>query len=152
RPRCYVVSTGFEFLTADDINARSFATVVRRLEKTKKLPRMLRYVSQHFMALSNAPAAQTEYRLYNCETLYSSFLSHFLKAGFRLEPPDEQLMMAVFSSQEGFESYMGRSLGSAITGLYHPATNRLLVYDYGTNKAFVEGTKKLERLAQEGSS
>src|SRR5581483_7362042 len=79
RPRCHVVATGFEFLTADDVNSRAFATAVRRLERTQRLPRLLRYDSAHFMALSNAGAAQTEYRLYNCETMYAAFVKHFRK-------------------------------------------------------------------------
>src|SRR5262249_16260409 len=49
-------------------------------------------------------------------------------------------------------SYMGQRLPAAVTGLYQPVTNRLVVYDYGTNRAFVDAMKKLEGLAQEGSS
>lgn len=151
RPRCYVAATGFEFLTADDVNARAFATHVKRLERAKKLPKMLRYDSEHFMALSNAPASQTEYRLYNCETLYAAFLKHFRGKGFTLIDPGEQLMVAVFSTQDGFESYLGQSPGSAVTGVYDRRANRLAVYDYGTNRAFVESIKKMEDQATRGS-
>jgi hypothetical protein len=152
RPRCHVVSTGFEFLSADDVNARAFATVVRRLERARKLPKMLRYDSEHFMALSNAGAAQTEYRLYNCETLYAAFVKHFKGKGFALGDSGEQLMVAMFSSQDGFESYLGQSLSSAVTGIYDRNTNRLAVYDFGTNRAFVESIKKMEEQAARGSS
>jgi len=152
RPRCHVVATGFEFLTADDVNSRAFATVVRRLERTKKLPKMLRYDSEHFMALSNAGSAQTEYRLYNCETMYSAFTKHFQGKGFRLADSGEQFLVAVFGTQDGFESYLGQSLGSAVTGIYDRQTNRLAVYDFGTNRAFVEAIKKMEGQATQGST
>jgi hypothetical protein len=104
------------------------------------------------MALSNSGSAQTEYRLYNCETMYAAFLKHFKKKGFALEEPDEKLMVAVFGTQDGFESYMGQRLPAAVTGLYQPGTNRLVVYDYGTNRAFVDAMKKMEGMAQGGSS
>ena len=150
RPRCHVAATGFEFLTGDEVNSRAFATVVRRLERTRQLPRMLRYDSKHFMALSNAGAAQTEYRLYNCETLYSAFFKHFRAKGFSLAAPGEQLMVAVFSSQDGFDSYLGQSPGQAVTGVYDRAVNRLAVYDFGTNKAFLDSIRRMG--AQQGSA
>lgn len=144
RPGCYVVCTGFEFLDADDVNARAFAAVVRRLERTKGLPKMLRYDTEHFMALSNAGAAQTEYRLYNCETLRAAFLKHFRAKGFTPREPDEQCQVAVFGTQAGFETYLGHSPGQAVTGVYDRGTNRLAVYDFGTNRAFLEGVERME--------
>jgi hypothetical protein len=58
------------------------------------------------------------------------------------------MMVAIFDSQSGFEAYLGKTLSSAVTGLYHTPSNRLLVYDYGTNRAFKAGAKKGEELVR----
>jgi hypothetical protein len=45
--------------------------------------------------------------------------------------------VAIFDSQTGFEAYLGQKMSPVITGMYHPSTNRLVVYDYGRNEAFL---------------
>ena len=41
-------------------------------------------------------------------------------------------------TQAGFEAYVGQRLDASVTGLYHTKTNRLIVYDYGQNRSFVD--------------
>src|SRR5262249_53782505 len=47
---CHVMSTGFELLTQEDVNARGFATAMRRLQSNKSLAKVYRYDSEHFLA------------------------------------------------------------------------------------------------------
>jgi hypothetical protein len=61
-------------------------------------------------------------------------------------------MVAVFGSQDGFEAYLAQPVDSSVTGVYERHTNRLAVYDYGTNRAFVEAMKRLEEQAHRGSA
>jgi hypothetical protein len=47
-------------------------------------------------------------------------------------------MLAVFDSEDGFEAYLGKKMSSTVTGIYHPRTNRLVVYDLIRNDALME--------------
>ncbi|MFO0879725.1 MAG: DUF1570 domain-containing protein [Gemmataceae bacterium] len=152
RPGCYLLSSGFQVTTRDEIHAQAFARDMARLQQEHGLPRISRHDSKHFIALSNTSTADTEYRLENCETLYDSFFDHFRKRGFAVRPPAEKLMVAIFNSQKGFEAYLGQNPGDAITGVYHTPTNRLVVYDFATNNAFVRGKKRFEEVARSGST
>ena len=42
RPGCYLFCSGFQFVTADEINGRDFTEGMRRLEQSKHLPPMTR--------------------------------------------------------------------------------------------------------------
>jgi hypothetical protein len=119
RPGCHVVCGGFHFVTTDEVNPRDFATHMVQLSRRNKLPPMVRLDSKHFVALGNAPEGFSEYRLYNCETIYDSFFNHFRRRGFRVSEPGYKLMVAIFDSQKGFEAYLGRPMSTAITGIYH---------------------------------
>jgi hypothetical protein len=152
RPGCHVVCSGFEVVTKDDINAYQFHQEMRKLEGRNKLARTRLYFSKHFMACSNADEAYTEYRLDNCETIHADFFEHFRKRGFEVTAPGERMMVAVFDAQAGFEAYLGRTMTSAVTGLYHLRSNRLVVYDYATNRSFAQTRRQLEGLAKRGRS
>jgi hypothetical protein len=84
-------------------------------------------------------------RLRNCELLYSDFFDHFRRKGFAPQPPPTKLMVAIFDTQAGFEAYLGRKMSPFITGIYHPATNRFVTYDYGQNENFLAEKLKAER-------
>jgi hypothetical protein len=148
RPGCHVLCGGFSFVEADDINAREFANHMQQLQRQHRLTPMARFDSRHFVAISNAPTGDTEYRLHNCETIYSYFFDHFRRRGFAVREPGERLMVAVFDTHTGFEAYLGGRQSAAITGIYHLPSNRLIVYDYGTNPHFVAGKRRLDDLAR----
>jgi hypothetical protein len=80
--------------------------------------------------------------LRNCEVLYDDFFDHFHRRGFALKPARGKLMVAIFDSQAGFEAYLGRKMPAQIVGIYHPLTNRFVVYDISTNRAVVAQEKK----------
>jgi hypothetical protein len=137
RPGCHLFCGGFRLVTADDWNGAEFGKFMLDLAREHKLPPVARYDSKHFMALSNADDAFSELRLHNCELMYDVYYEHFGKKGFTLHEPTRKLMVAIFDSQYGIEAYIGSRLPPTITGLYHPGTNRLVVYDYGLNNDFV---------------
>ncbi len=148
RPGCYVYCSGFQFITADQINGPVFAEEMRRLEEKKHLPAMTRMDSEHFMAIGDADDDAIEHRLYNCETIYAIFLDHFRRKGFAVHPPSGRMMVAAFDSQEGFEAYLGRRMSTAITGIYDRDTNRLVIYDYSRNRAFRAAQKQGDDVAK----
>jgi hypothetical protein len=149
RPACHVFCRGFQVFSSDEVNGREFATLMNRLAQDGSVAAATRYDTKHFMAFSTANDLYTEHRLYNCETIYALFFSHFRRRGIPVREPTGRLMVAIFDSQTGIEGYLGYQLPSVVTGLYHPATNRLLVYDYGTNRALVAVKKQGQEIAKQ---
>jgi hypothetical protein len=145
RRDCFLVCGGFRFVPADEHDGREFGRFMHYLTAENKLGPAARFESKHFTAYSNADEEFAEMRLNNCELIYDLFFEHFRKKGFKVREPVTKLMVAVFDAQAGMEAYIGQRMPSAVTGLYHPKSNRLVVYDYGQNRAF-EDAKKQARL------
>jgi hypothetical protein len=152
RPGCHVICSGFRFESRDDLNGRDFAEHMIRLVHDNRLAPVTRFDSRHFMALSNAGDDFTEDRLYNCETIYALFFEHFRQKGFAVREPHEKLMVAVFDTQAGFEAYLSGKPSSALRGGYHQPSNRLVVYDYGQNRAFLSEKQLADREARQAPS
>jgi hypothetical protein len=151
RPGCCLFCSGFRFVTADEANGAAFAADMLRLERDRHLPPMARLDSAHFIAIGDAADDWMERRLDDGETLHAIFFEHFRSKGFPVQPADGRLMMAVFGDQDGFEAYLGRKPPDGVTGVYDPATNRLVVYDFGRNRMYEEtkrrGDAAVRRLA-----
>ncbi len=144
RPGCHLVCGGFRLLPGDQFEARDFARHMVALTRARRLPEVARFDSRHFTALSNADDAFSEAQLRHCELLHGLFVEHFRAKGFRLHEPAARLMVAMFDSQAGFEAYVGRALPVSVTGLYHLPSNRLVLYDFGQNRAFADQVRKAE--------
>jgi Protein of unknown function (DUF1570) len=140
RPGCFVACGGFRFVSEATSAIASFAHDMGRLPIEKGTAQNSRFMgrldTRHFVAMGPASDADLEYRLSNCEALYSLFFSHFRKHGFTIQEPSSKMMVAVFDTQSGFEAYLGRRMPTAVTGLYHPESNRLLIYDYESNRGY----------------
>lgn len=149
RPGCFLICSGFEFVSAEEYEGRQFIDQMLQLARSHKLPPMTRLDSKHFLAIGNTSEDYIEQRLYNCETMYALFFDHFRTKGFPIRPPGSKLMVAVFDSQAGLEAYMGQAMSTAVTGLYHKGTNRLVVYDYGQNRAYLAGKSQAEQQLKE---
>jgi hypothetical protein len=137
RKNCHVFCTGFRVVSSDEFEGREFGRLMVKLAKEHKLHQASRFDTKHFLSLSNAEDEFTELRLHNCELIYEIFFGHFRRKGFRLREPVGKLSVAIFDSQAGFEAYLGHKMPPTVTGVYDRRTNRLLVYDYGTNESFV---------------
>jgi hypothetical protein len=107
------------------------------------------YDSPHFTAMSNADEGFSEMRLGDCEQMYTFFYDHFRRRGFDLQPPAIKLMVAIFDSQAGFEAYLGQKLPVEIVGIYHPRTNRFVMYDFGQNRDYITQKEKAEKRGRE---
>jgi hypothetical protein len=152
RRDCYLVCGGFRVVPADEFDGREFGRLMHQLTDENHLEPAARFESQHFLAYSNADDDFAALRLNNCELIYPLFFEHFRKKGFKVREPGWKLMVAVFDSQAGFEAYVGQRMPSAVTGLYHTKTNRLVVYDYGQNRAFEESKRQAQLSARKIAS
>jgi hypothetical protein len=144
RPGCHLSCSGFHLQSADEFEGKEFSQFMVRLANEHKLYPMMRFDSPHFTALSNADDNFSEARLRNGELLYSLFYDHFQRKGFPLHKPHAKLMVALFDSQAGFEAYLGRKMSPLITGMYHPASNRFVMYDFGQNQAYLAQKRQAE--------
>jgi hypothetical protein len=149
RPGCFVRAGGFQLLGTEEFERADFSRFMVHLAQQHKLTAMVRFDSPHFTALSNAEENFSELRLRNCELLYLTFQEHFRRKGFTLRQPAARLMVAIFDTQAGFEAYLGRTMSPLITGIYHPATNRLVVYDYGQNRSYLSQKHQAERRVRQ---
>jgi hypothetical protein len=149
RPGCSLYCSGFRLFGTEDIESVDFSRFMVRLAGEHRLAGMARFDSPHYMALSNADDRFSEMRLRNCELLYSLFCDHFRRKGFTLRQPPAKFMVAMFDTQAGFEAYIGQKMSPLITGLYHPASNRLVVYDYGQNQIYVAQKRQVEQQARQ---
>jgi hypothetical protein len=145
RPDCFVLCSGFRILVHEDSSGKEFAATMLKLTREHNLGPMERYDSKHFMAITNAVDEYTEERLSNCETIHALFFDHFRSKGFAIREPSAKMMVAVFDTEEGFEAYLGTRMPTSVTGIYHRVSNRLVVYDYATNRAL----KAMKRAGQE---
>jgi hypothetical protein len=149
-PGRHVYCSGFRIDAINEHDTREFKKSMASLVREHKLPVMRDPIeSKHFLAIGNTDETFIKVQLEQCEMMYQMFLVHFREKGFKLQKPATRLMIAVFSSQEGFEAYLGHRIPSAITGIYHPPTNRLIVYDFGRNRALVESKKRFEERVRE---
>src|SRR5262249_19848973 len=148
-PARYVFCSGFRLEPAGPFETRQFSQHMERLARKYRLtPLGARYQSKHFVALGNTDEVFTRTQLERCELLYDHFLSHFRHKGFRLKDPPGKLMIALFDRQEGFEAYLGQRVPPTVTGIYHPESNRLVVYDYGRNRALLKSREQAEGMAR----
>jgi hypothetical protein len=148
RPGCFIICSGFQLIADDRSLDRAFEKEVHEFERSHRLKPMLRFESQHYLALSNADSSVSDLRLGNCELLYTAFFQHFRGKGFKIHEPAGKLHAVVFQSQSSFFDYLGTKLSPFVTGLYMFGPNRLVMYDFGTNQEFVVSKRKAEERGQ----
>lgn len=147
-PGRYVHCGGFRTEPPGQHEARAFAQLMDRLAQKHKLsPMGPRFRSRHFLALGNTDEAFARQQLQRCERMHDVFLDHFRGKGFRLTAPPARLMVALFDRQEGIEAYLNGPVPPMVTGLYHPASNRLVVYDFGRNRQLLRNREEAEQFA-----
>src|SRR5262249_41505323 len=152
-PGRHVFCSGFRTEPPGQFDSREFSRYMQHLTRKHRLsPLTPRFQSKHFIALGNPDEAFTQTQLERCELLYQHFLSHFRHKGFRLKDPPMKLMVALFDRQEGFEAYLGEKVPPTVTGIYHPASNRLGVYDYGRNRSLLKNREQAAQLARKLAS
>jgi Protein of unknown function (DUF1570) len=148
RPGCYLWCSGFRLIAQDEFESRDFVTFMTELTRKQHLVPVTRYDSPHFLALSNADEEFSEQRIRECELMYRLFYDHFRHKGFTLHEPAARLMLAMFNNQQGFEAYLGSKRSPFLTGLYHPDTNRFVLYDFGQNEAYRASMERAEKMSQ----
>jgi hypothetical protein len=149
RPGCHVVCGGFQLEEAGTADRSEFARHMQELVRKHKLHPVTRQDSKHFTAWGNASPAFTAERLRNCEALYDDFLTHFRRKGFAVRPPEARLMVAVFDAHAGFDAYLGQKMPANLVGIYHPPSNRLVIYDIHQNRGLLAGKQKLQEFSRQ---
>src|SRR5262249_44976988 len=116
-PGRHVVCGGFSIEPVDQFETREFVRCMTELVQRHKLPPLAdAFRSKHFLVVGNADEKFIQGQIERCELMHQMFLNHFRVKGFKLKTPATRLMVAVFSSPEGFEAYIGRPVPSGVTG------------------------------------
>jgi len=139
RPGCGLVCSGFRVVPRTTTPKPAESDLARdlvALAKEKGLPPVGRLDSDHFVAMGTAGDELLGLLLHHGEWAYLDFLDHFRQKGFAVRPPAGKLQLVAFDSPAGFEAYLGRKFPDEVTGVYHPASNRLVVYDFARNRTF----------------
>jgi hypothetical protein len=152
RPGCHLVCSGFRIVRDDAQDGNKFTQFMVDLAARHHLAPMRPFESAHFTAMSNADEGFSELRLGDCEQMYSFFYDHFRRKGFALQSPAGKLMVAIFDTQAGFDAYLGQKMPVDIIGIYHPGTNRFVMYDFGQNREYITQKQRAERQGREISS
>jgi len=148
RAGCYLQCGGFQVQTQEEFEAAEFGADLQGVASRYKLPTLVPYESEHFLAMSNAEEGFSNSRLKLCETQYRLFYDHFRRKNLTLYSPRSRLQVSMFDSQAGFEAYLGRKMSADIIGIYQPASNRLVMYDFARNDAFVARKQEALRKSQ----
>lgn len=148
RPDCFVHCSGFALLPAAVLPDTDFAEHMAKLQQQHRLSPMARFDSKRFSAVGNASEKLMIQNVRHCEKFYDLFYHHFQQKDFILVHPRQRLMLAIFDSPKGFEAYLGRKTSSGLTGMYHPGTNRLVLYDQNENLGYL--AYKMKSLEQAG--
>jgi len=144
-PGRHVVCSGFRLEPVDEFEKREFVRLMNELARTHRLPPMDRpFRSKHFLAVGNTDDRFIAAQLEHCELMYQQFVNHFRVKGLKLREPTTRLMVAVFTDQEGLEAYVGHPTSSQMTGIYHPVSNRLVIYDFGRSRALIRDRERFE--------
>jgi hypothetical protein len=149
KPGQFLWCSGFTIEPADRFETREFVNVMEALAREHKLsPMETPFRSKHFVAVSNTDEKFITEQLRRCELMHLMFLNHFAVKGFQLKPPASRLMVAIFDNQEGLEAYVGHRVAPTLAGVFHLASNRLVVYDFGRNRTLVASKERFEAQVQ----
>jgi hypothetical protein len=148
RPNSYLYTSGFRIEDTPEDETEAFGRVMVALSARYKLSPVSRFDSKHFTALSNTDDEFTRIYLRHGELIYDQFLDHFRSRGFKVATPPSKLMLAIFETQDGFEAYLGRKTPPGVTGLYDRGTNRLVVFDFGTNQTLLNQKQQAQDAAK----
>ncbi len=156
RPGCGLICSGFRIVPRTTV-ARIDPQSVGEIQLVRDLQRLVqgteravgRLDSRHFVAMGTASDEMLELMLFHGEWIYPEFLAHFREKGFALKPPSGRLQMVALDDQATFEAYLGRRMPDNVTGIYHPESNRLVVYDFARNRAFAAQREAIEASLRE---
>lgn len=144
----YLQCSGFSLQPVNVYQRQLFQQELSDLAREKKLPTLQGYSSPHFQAFSNASESFTNAQLRRSEDMYRQFQAHFQRKGFALTVPRQKMMITIFETPKGLNAYLNYPLSIAVTGLYHPPSNRLVVYNYANNKLLVKRTETTKKIAR----
>jgi len=114
---------------APELESSRISEVIARAEKSG-LARFEVSRSAHFVGVGDAPGPFREEALAVCEALGRVFLKHLQDRGFRVEFPENRMMVVVLRDQRSYSALVGQAPGQDVGGHYELDGDRLFVFDY----------------------
>ena len=106
-----------------------------KLAKSAGLTAVAHARSDHFLCLGDAPESFQREALRRCESLGEAFLAHFRGRGFVLAYPERRLTIIALKSLDSYAALLSKAPGKDVGGHYDLETNRLVIFDYRTQRA-----------------
>lgn len=88
--------------------------------------------SKNYVVCYNTTSAYAKWTSSLLERLQQAFIFYWKKMGCDVKPPEQPLVVLVFSDQASYAEYAHRELGAAVSsviGYYSPENNRIIMYD-----------------------
>ena len=99
--------------------------------------------AERFLGVGDAPDSFREGALEICAALGRLFLSDLRARGFKLDYPDDRLMVVVLKDSRSYEALLGEAPGIDVGGHFDLNSNRLVIFDFRPGR---EGTPGAERM------
>ncbi len=88
--------------------------------------------TKHYVICFDTSRAYAQWAAALFERLHDGFTNFWTRAGLDLEPPEQPLVVVIFSDRRRYEEYAARDLGAAtdrVVGYYNMLSNRVTTFD-----------------------
>lgn len=105
--------------------------------------------SKNYVVAYNTTRTYAEWTSSLLERLQRAFIAYWKKQGCAVKPPEQPLMVLVFSDQSAYAAYSKKDLGAAVgnvIGYYNLETNRIMMYDLTGMQAFGDSRGSLHDI------
>jgi hypothetical protein len=89
-------------------------------------------ITKHYVICFDTSRAYAQWAAALFERLHDGFMNFWTRAGLDLEPPEQPLIVVIFSDRRRYEEYAARDLGAAtdrVVGYYNMLSNRVTTFD-----------------------
>lgn len=99
--------------------------------------------TDRFLGVGDAPDSFRDAALEICEALGRLFLNDLRARGFRLEHPEERLMVVTLKDSRSYEALLGEAPGADVGGHFDLNANRLVIFDFRPGREANSGAERL---------
>lgn len=99
--------------------------------------------AERFLGVGDAPDSFREGALEICSALGRLFLSDLRARGFKLDYPDERLMVVVLKDSRSYEALLGEAPGLDVGGHFDLNSNRLVIFDFRPGREATPGAERM---------
>ncbi len=131
---------------ADDPQEAKEIAAVQALARQAGLAKFTENPSKRFVGLGDAKAEFCKAALAICERLADAFLADFRDRGFKLALPPHRLTVITLKDKASYAAFNGEPAEDEDGGRFDLDSNRLIVFDFRSNKTELDATPQRVNL------